>query len=144
VRHLCLLASSIGLSVLLHFSSSTDNILAGQLSRLLSVLFLPFVQNCVGLVHSVRGLVDLLLLIFLSRSLRRHVYHLEHVLLESFLLEEESVFVPDKVWSFWIKVVSLHAALEQPNHVSVVRFFSEAEFAAVVHVLLELFRMPFA
>ena len=62
----------------------------------------------------------------------------KHLLLDSFFLEDQSVFVPDEVWLLGIDTVSLHAALEQVNDVGVVGVLGERQASAVVHVLLEL------
>jgi len=63
-----------------------------------------------------------------------------HLLLDGFLLQHQAVLVPDKVGSFRIEAVSLHASLEQVNDERVVGVLSKAQAAAVVHKFFELFR----
>lgn len=57
--------------------------------------------------------------------------------LKCFLLQEKAVLVPNKVRYFGVKLVSLHAALEQTVDVLVVGVGRECKAAAVIHVLLE-------
>ena len=61
-----------------------------------------------------------------------------HILLESLLLEEETVFVPDEVGRLHVVVVALHAAFEETQDEAVVGVSSEAQPAAVLHEFLEL------
>lgn len=61
--------------------------------------------------------------------------------LKGFLLEEETVLVPDEVGHLGVELVALHAALKKVQDVFVIRVGREREAAAVVHVLLELGRL---
>lgn len=67
--------------------------------------------------------------------------NLHQVGLESLLLELKSVLVPDEVGYFRIPTVLLHATLEESQNVFVVWVFNELKFSAIVHVLLEFFRV---
>jgi len=62
---------------------------------------------------------------------------IQHLSLDSFLFEGKSILVPDEVRSFCIIAVSLHAALEQVDDISIIRVLSECKAPAVVHELLE-------
>lgn len=64
-----------------------------------------------------------------------------HLLLECFALQKESVLIPDKIMSFDLVPVPLHAAFKQIFYVFVVRVMSEAESSAVSHKLIELGRL---
>ena len=64
--------------------------------------------------------------------------HLHKILLECFLLEDQAVLVPDEIRNLGVPAVLLHAALEQPQYVLVIRIFGELKLAAVVHELTEL------
>ena len=73
--------------------------------------------------YSDRILIELLFLIIRSSSsfsslgfelLDRLADNFHEVLLECFLFEDKSVFVPNEVWQFWIPAVLLHTSLEQP------------------------------
>lgn len=68
-------------------------------------------------LHNILRLLLLLVLLLHHRGLLESTHH---ILLQCFLLEHQSVFVPDKVWCFYIKSVSLHAPLKQPQNVLVV------------------------
>lgn len=57
--------------------------------------------------------------------------------LQSLLLQEEAVLVPDEVRYLGVKLVALHAALKQAIDVLVVRVRRERQSSAIVHVLLE-------
>lgn len=61
--------------------------------------------------------------------------------LEGFFLQEKAVFVPDKVRYLGVELVTLHTPLKQTVDVLVVRVSSEGESSAVVHVLLEFWRL---
>ena len=64
---------------------------------------------------------------------------LEHLLLDEFFFEHQSILVPDEVRLLWVDVVFLHAALEQSDDVAIVWVLGETETSAVVHEFLEFF-----
>jgi len=64
---------------------------------------------------------------------------LEHLLLDEFFFEHQSIFVPHEVRLLWVDIVFLHAALEQSDDVAIVWVLGEAETSAVVHEFLEFF-----
>ena len=64
-----------------------------------------------------------------------------HRLFERLPFEEKAILVPDKVWCAQLKVVALHAALEQREDVAIVRVGREGQSTAVVHEFLELGRL---
>ena len=78
-----------------------------------------------------RSLVGLLLGGFL-------VDDADHLALDGLFLEDEAVLVPYEVGRLLVKVILLHAALEQLDDVVVVGVLSEAQASAVVHELAEL------
>ena len=69
---------------------------------------------------------------------------LHEVLLESLLLKDEAILVPDEVGHLGVPTVLLHAAFEQPEHVLVIGVLGELELSAVVHELAELFGVALA
>ena len=69
-----------------------------------------------------------LLLLFLVKDL-------SHLLLDGFLLEGQSILVPDKLRGGLADSMSLHTWLEQTDDVGVVWILSKAESSAVVHKL---------
>ena len=48
-----------------------------------------------------------------------------HLLLDGFLLQDESVFVPDEVWGLWVDAVFLHATFEETNDEAIVWVLGE-------------------
>lgn len=66
---------------------------------------------------------------------------IEHLALDRFFFENKAVLIPDEIGGARVELVTLHAALEQADDVTVVRVLGEAEATAVVHELLELFRL---
>ena len=56
-------------------------------------------------------------------------------------LQEKAILIPDEVWRAQLKVVALHAALEEREDVAVVGVGCERQPTAVVHELLELGRL---
>jgi hypothetical protein len=64
---------------------------------------------------------------------------LEHLLLDEFFFEHQSIFVPNEVRLLWVDIAFLHAALEQSDDVAIVWVLGEAETSAVVHEFLEFF-----
>ena len=70
--------------------------------------------------------------------------NLEHLLLDEFLLEHQSIFVPDEVRLLKVDIIFLHTALEQVDDVAIVWVLGEAETSAVVHKFLEFLRLVFA
>ena len=63
----------------------------------------------------------------------------EHLLLDEFFFEHQSIFVPNEVRLLWVDIAFLHAALEQSDDVAIVWVLGEAETSAVVHEFLEFF-----
>lgn len=64
-----------------------------------------------------------------------------HALLETLLLEEQAVLVPDEVRGLEVEVVALHAPFEETDDVLVVGVGGERQATAVVHEFLELRRL---
>ena len=65
-------------------------------------------------------------------------------MLDELLFEHQPVFVPNEVWLLWVDIVFLHATLEKPDDVAIIRILSEAEASTIVHEFLELLRLVFA
>lgn len=86
---------------------------------------------------TVAGLIGLKLLDGLADDLHE-------VLLESLLLENKPVLVPDEVGHLGVPPVALHATLEQTQDVLVVGVLGELKLAAVVHELAELLGVSLA
>ena len=63
--------------------------------------------------------------------------NLEHLLLDLLLFYSQPILLPNKFWLFGAETISLHAALEETNDVTIVGILGEAEASAVVHELLE-------
>ena len=61
----------------------------------------------------------------------------DHLALDGLFLEDEAVLVPYEVGRLLVKVILLHAALEQLDDVIVVGVLGEAQSSAVVHELAE-------
>ena len=53
------------------------------------------------------------------------VNYIEHLSLDGFLFEDQTVLVPDEVWIFSIKFMPLHAAFEKPNNIVIVWILSK-------------------
>ena len=64
-----------------------------------------------------------------------------HALLQSLTLQEQPIFVPDKVRAFKVESVPLLATFEQINDVFVIWIGDESKSTTVVHKLLELGRL---
>ena len=64
--------------------------------------------------------------------------NLEHLLLDEFFFENQSIFVPHEVRLFRVDVIFLHAAFKKPDDVTIIWVLREAETSAVVHEFLEL------
>ena len=75
---------------------------------------------------------------------RLFVDDIQHLSLNGFFLEHQSVFVPDEVWTLGVEAVSLHATLEQSDDVTIVGVLCETKASAIVHELLELLWLIFA
>ena len=105
-------------------------------------------QNLVCLCYSDRALVKFLGSLsscFIVLQLFNWLAdNLHQVLLKSFLLKYQSIFVPYEIWHFRVPLIFLHATFEQPEDVFVVRVLSELELATVVHKLTELLWVSFA
>ena len=69
------------------------------------------------------------------------VDHAHHLLLQVLSLHRQAVLVPDEVGRAELKVVALHAPLEQREDVTVVGVGREGEAAAVIHELFVLGRL---
>ena len=68
----------------------------------------------------------------------------DHLSLDGFLLQDQSVLVPDEVGVLLVESVLIHAALEQLDDVPVVWVLGETQTSAVVHELSELLWLVFA
>lgn len=108
-------------------------------------------QNLVSLVYSNGVLVKLadffLLFItyfFIFKPLDGLADDFHKVLLQSLLLQNQSVLVPYEIGHLRIPSILLHTALKEPQNIFVVRVLSELELATVVHELAEFLGVTLA
>ena len=64
--------------------------------------------------------------------------------LDGFLLKQESILVPDEIWSGETVTMAFQARFKASDDVSIVRILSKGEASAVVHELSELFWLVLA
>ena len=89
----------------------------------------------------VGGTYFLLLFLLLLGFLLNDVHQ---AALQGFLVLRQSVLLPGVVEDLWVKVVALHAPLEETSARLVVGFFFKLERPAVLHEFHELSRLIFA
>lgn len=141
------LTSSLLIVVILHLGATTNNSLSSHSSRLHLILSSSVGQDLISLLHCQRWFVNFRFIpsfVLLLIALQRHIYYLHHILLQRFLLQLESVFVPDEIGHFRIMAILLHATFKETNDIFVVWILSELELSAVVHEFLELLWVTFA
>lgn len=66
-----------------------------------------------------------------------------HLSLDGFLLQDQSVLVPNEVRRLLVMSVLIHAALEQLDDVPVVWVLGETQTSAIVHELSEFLWLVF-
>ena len=74
-------------------------------------------------------------------GLARLVDDTHHRLLQRLAFKIEAVLVPDEIRRADVKIVALHATLEERGDVAVIRVSGEGQPTAVVHELLKLGRL---